>query len=73
LPADIAARFQKTNPGFASFATARVELFTYIPSLIVDRKEFAATDKLNPGPHLQDLQVILADSWEDDQGPEGKR
>jgi signal transduction histidine kinase/ligand-binding sensor domain-containing protein len=30
---------------------------TYIESIIVDRKEFAVTDKLNLGPHLRDLQI----------------
>ncbi|MGA9134080.1 MAG: two-component regulator propeller domain-containing protein, partial [Candidatus Sulfotelmatobacter sp.] len=30
---------------------------TYIQSLIVDRKEFAATDELKLGPHVRDLQI----------------
>jgi signal transduction histidine kinase/ligand-binding sensor domain-containing protein len=30
---------------------------TYVESMIIDRKEFTATDNLNLGPHLRDLQI----------------
>jgi len=30
---------------------------TYIESVVIDRKEFTATDKLKLGPHVRDLQI----------------